>query len=88
MTIDTLLEMLREEVARTQISIAIIEKIRSKPEPEPEPEVISEAWKKAKKTKEVKEPVKRGRKPMTAAQKKAVGRRMKKYWAEVRKGKR
>lgn len=28
---------------------------------------------------------KRGRKPMTAVQKKAVGLRMKKYWAERRK---
>ena len=31
------------------------------------------------------EPVQRRRKPMSAAQKKAVGLRMKKYWAERRK---
>ena len=30
-------------------------------------------------------PARRRRKPMTAAQKKAVGARMKKYWAERRK---
>jgi len=30
-------------------------------------------------------PARRARKPMTAAQKKAVGERMKKYWAERRK---